>query len=112
MHTITKNYLYISALLILPLNVFASSGWTEYSHIVELTPTSHERFLIKLKESRNPSGCKQKNMYYQDYDSSGSEQMFQTFLEAVSSGKTVRVYVTGKCELNGYSEISSVTITP
>jgi len=112
MDTRFTNFIYVGILLFLPLGAFASSGWTEYSHIAELTPTIHERFLVKLKDSKNPSGCKQKEIYYQDYDSAGSEQMFRTLLEAVTSGKMVRVYATGKCELNGYSEISSVTITP
>jgi hypothetical protein len=112
MDTIIKNYIYIITLLILPLSVFASAGWSEYSHIEELTPTSHGRFLVKLKDAKNPSGCKQEDMYYLNYDFSGSEQMFRTLLEAVSSDKMVRVYATGRCELNGYSEISSVTITP
>ncbi len=112
MDTRLANFIYIGILLFLPLGAFASSGWSEYSHIAELTPTSHKRFLVKLENSKNPSGCKQKDMYYQDYNFAGSEQMFRTLLEAVSAGKMVRVYVTGKCELNGYSEISSVTITP
>jgi hypothetical protein len=103
---------YLAALLCMPATVFSASGWTEYAAIAELTPTIHGRFLVKLNATGNPSGCKDKQTFYQDYDIPGSEQMFRTLLEAVTSGKKVRLYVTGGCELNGYSEISSVSIVP
>jgi hypothetical protein len=92
--------------------VYAVSGWTGDAMVVELTPTSHQRYIVTLKVSGNPSGCRNKEIFYQDYSTPGSQQMFRTLLEAVSSGKRVRVYVTGNCELNGYSEISSVSIIP
>jgi len=38
--------------------------------------------------------------------------MYDALFKAAASGKKVRDYVTGKCELNGYSEISSVAIVP
>ncbi len=38
--------------------------------------------------------------------------MFGTLLSAVEHRKEVRVYVTGKCDLDGYSEISAVSIVP
>ena len=38
--------------------------------------------------------------------------MFDVVLRAVTTGKKVRVYVTGKCEINGFAEISSVSIVP
>jgi len=96
----------------MPMTAFAVSGWTEYAPVAELTPTNQMRFLVKLHIPKNPSGCKNKEMFYLEYDASGSEQIFLTLLEAVASVKNVRVYVTGKCELNGYSEISSVSIIP
>lgn len=102
----------LSILLSVPTMAFAVSGWTDYVPVVELTPTIHGRYLVKLKVSENPSGCKNKEVFYQDYNVPGSKEMFSALLDAVASGKKVRVYVTGKCELNGYSEISSVTIVP
>jgi hypothetical protein len=102
----------LGALLFTPMSAFAGAGWTEHVSVAELVPTSSGRFLVKLNISKNPSGCKNENMFYQDYSVSGSEQMFRVILEAVASGKMIRVYVTGKCELNGYSEISSVGIVP
>jgi hypothetical protein len=90
----------------------ADSGWTDYVRVSELTPTVHQRYLVKLKVSENPSGCKDKETFYQDYSATGSDQMFRVLLEALSSGNTIRVFVTGKCEINGYAEISSISIVP
>ncbi|MGD8908035.1 MAG: hypothetical protein PVF13_07080 [Chromatiales bacterium] len=96
----------------LPIHLQAVSGWTDYGTVAELTPTSHHRFLVRLNISKNPSGCRDKSTFYQDYDKSGADQMFRTLLQAVVYGKQVRLFVTGRCELNGYAEISSVTIVP
>lgn len=98
--------------LSLPFSVFAVSGWTDAATVVELTPTIHKRFHVRLDVSSNPSGCKDKKMFYQDYLTTGAQFMFHTLLEAAASGKLVRLRVTGNCELNGYSEISAVTILP
>jgi len=100
------------AMLFVPMSVFAVAGWTDYVHVAELTPTIHGRYLVKLKITENPSGCKNKEVFYQDYNITGAVQMYEALLKAVVSDKKVRVYVTGKCDLNGYSEISSVTIVP
>ena len=102
----------IGAIFFVPTMAFAGAGWTDYVPVTELTPTINGRFLVQLKLSENPSGCKNKETFYRGYGIPGSEQMFQTLLQAVASGKKVRVYVTGACELNGYSEISSVGIVP
>jgi hypothetical protein len=102
----------LGALLSIPILAFAVAGWTDYVPVSELTPTIHGRFLVKLKVTENPSGCKNKEVFYRDYDISGAEQMYDALLKAVAEGKNVRVYVTGRCDLNGYSEISSVTIVP
>lgn len=103
---------YLAVLLGTPAATFAASGWTEYASVTELTPTVHGRFLVKLNTAKNPSGCKDEKTFYQDYGMPGSAHMFRTLLEAVTAGKKVRLYVTGGCELNGYSEISSVSIVP
>ncbi len=67
---------------------------------------------MKLDVSENPSGCRNKQTFYQDYALRGSDKMFRALLEALSTGKRVRVFVTGGCDINGYSEISSVSIGP
>ena len=94
------------------LDASASSGWTDYAGVVELVPTIHHRFKVAVAVKQNESGCKQKQWFYQDYDTAGSREIFITLLEAVSSNKQVRVYVTGRCNIDDYSEISSVGIRP
>jgi hypothetical protein len=103
---------YLGAFLSIPIIAFAVSGWTDYVPVTELTPTIHGRFLVKLKVTENPSGCKNKEVFYRDYGIPGAEQMYDALLNAVATGKKVRVYVTGICDLNGYSDISSVAIVP
>jgi hypothetical protein len=112
MKFLPKRLAFLATILTLPAAALAAAGWTDHATVTELTPTIHGRFLVELSDAGNPSGCKDKKTFYQDYGLPGSEQMFLTLLEAVASGKRVRLYVTGGCELNGYSEISSVSIVP
>jgi hypothetical protein len=107
-----KLLLVLGLLLLTPVSAYAASGWTDYVPVEELIPTGQLRYLVILKVSKNPSGCKSKDTFYQDYDSFGAQQMYDALLQAVASNKNVRVYVTGKCGLNGYAEISSVGIVP
>jgi hypothetical protein len=102
----------IGALFLTPMAAFSASGWTDHAQIAELTPTIHGRYIVQLRVSDNPGGCRSKDTFYQDYGTPGSEKMYLALLEAVASDKRVRVYVTGKCGLKGYSEISSVGIVP
>lgn len=109
----TRIDIFASLLIIsFSISAFADAGWTGYAQVTELTSTNLPYFLVTLKSSENLSGCRNKSVYYCDFTSIGSEQMFKTLLGAVTSGKMVRLYVTGNCELNGYSEISEVSIIP
>ncbi len=99
------------ALVLSPL-VQADAGWTDYVTVAELVPTAHHYYEVRLPVGKNPSGCMNKTRFYQDYRSPGADKMFQTMLEGLRSGIRVRVYVTGRCNLNGYSEISSVSAIP
>lgn len=101
----------LGVLILSPL-AKAGAGWTEYAPVAELVPTARHYYEVMLSVKDNPSGCKAKKWFYQDYGSPGSDKMFQTILEALKSGKWVRVHVTGKCNLNGYSEISAVGVIP
>lgn len=85
-----------------------SSGWTDYAEVLEIEPTIHQRYRVRIAVTDNESGCKEKQWFYQDYDLPGSREMFITLLEGLSRGIKVRVYVTGRCDINHYSEISSV----
>jgi hypothetical protein len=97
-------------ILIAYSQAWGSSGWTSYGSVNELNPTTFKRFLVRINVASNPSSCKNKQIFYHYYSGAGSEYMFYTLLEAVTSGKNVRVYVTGVCDLDGYSEISKVSI--
>jgi hypothetical protein len=92
--------------------IAGGSGWTEATTVAELTPSSQHRYTVRLNLTDNPTDCRTKDTFYQDYSANGSEQMFRTLLEAVVSAKRVRVLTTGRCELNGFGEISSVSILP
>lgn len=99
-------------LLIVSFSVSATSGWTTYGKVIELVPTIHHRFKVKIDVGDNKSDCKKKQWFYQDYNVSGAEEMYLALLAAVTSSKTVRVYVTGRCDIKEYSEISEVGIRP
>jgi len=104
-----RNYLFMLLLLSSPL-CQASSGWTDYGHVIELVPTIHHRFKVNINVDGNKSSCKKKQWFYQDYDISGAREMYMALLEAVSKNKLVRVYVTGRCNTGEYSEISEIGI--
>ena len=91
---------------------WASAGWTSYGQVLELHPTTAGRFLVRLDVGSNPSSCRHESWFYRDYTGAGVELMFHALLGAITSGKPARVYVTGRCDLNGYSEISSASIIP
>jgi len=91
--------------------VDAASGWTDYAQVTEITPTNRHYYTVRLSVKDSPSGCKDETGFFQDYGDRGAEQMFFTLLEALKSRLKGRVYVTGRCNLEGYSEISSVGIT-
>lgn len=99
-------------LIVANTQVWSAAGWTAYGAVIELTPTTAGRFLVELAVDSNPSGCRDKQVFYRDYTGTGADNMFQTILTAVSFGKRIRVYVTGNCDINGYSEITSASITP
>jgi len=86
----------------------AEAGWTDYALVTELTPTIHQRYEVTIAVQQNPSGCREKQVFFQDYSAKGSEQMYLALLESVGSGKRVRVFVTGECGVSGYSRISAV----
>lgn len=88
----------------------ADAGWTDAGPVLELTPSIAGRYVVKIGVTQNPSGCREKQMFYQDYSDVGADQMYRALLETISVGKNARVFVTGGCELNGHSQISSVTV--
>ena len=99
----------ISLMAVAPA-AMAEAGWTDYALVTELTPTIHQRYEVTIAVQQNPSGCREKQVFFQDYSARGSEQMYLALLESVGSGKRVRVFVTGECGVSGYSRISAVSI--
>jgi hypothetical protein len=104
--------LLLMVLTLLSYSASATSGWTTYGRVIELVPTIHHRFKVNLDVKGNNSACKEKQWFYQDYNVNGSREMYLALLEAVSSNKSIRVYVTGRCDINEYSEISELGIRP
>ncbi len=103
--------LYIFLLgLLLSFSSYATSGWSEYGYVVELVPTIHHRFKVNIELKGNKSGCREKQWFYQDYDVSGAKEMYLALLESLTADKKVRVYVTGRCNIDEYAEVSSVGI--
>ena len=92
--------------------VHAEAGWTDFVTVAELVPTARHYYEVKLPVKENPGGCKNKIWFYQNYGTPGSDKMFDTLLEGIKSGIRLRFYVTGVCNINGYSEISSISIIP
>ena len=90
----------------------SSAGWTDYVTVVELIPTDRHYYKFRLPVKKNPSGCKEKNWFYQNYGARGSDKIFSALLEGIKSNFRLRVYVTGVCNIDGYSEISSMSIIP
>lgn len=90
----------------------AGAGWSDYAKVSELVPSTRHYYQVELPVQNNPSGCKNKTGFYQDYSAMASDKMFDLLLESVKSGLKVRVYVTGLCNLKGLSEISAVSVVP
>lgn len=107
-----KQFIVALCLAMFSATAWPVAGWTSYGVVTELIPTTSGRFLVQLDVSSNPSGCKNKQWFYRDYGGEGAEYMFRTLLVALGSGQKVRLYVTGSCDLNGYSDISSAGIIP
>ncbi len=94
------------------LSAHADPGWTDSTTVGELAPTSNNQYTVRLEVKENPSGCEKTTWFYQEYSANGSDKMYRTILEALRSGIRVRVYVTGRCNINGYAEFSSVSLSP
>ncbi len=88
----------------------AGAGWTDYTTVAELTATSRHYYEVRLPVRENPSGCRTKTWFYQNYDATGADKAFEVLLESMQSSLRLRVYVTGVCNLKGYAEISSVSV--
>jgi len=89
----------------------AGAGWTDYVRVAELVPTAKHYYEVRLPVDDNPSGCREKVWFYQNYDAPGADRMFEVLLQSLTSDFRLRVYVTGVCNLGGYAEFSSISVT-
>ena len=101
----------MASLLFLAGRAYADTGWTEKTVAIELNPTSKHYYEFRLHLEESPADCRSKNGFYQDYKSRGARQMFDSMLAAVAADLKLRVFVTGKCNFNGFAEVSSIIIT-
>lgn len=86
------------------------AGWTEPAGVVALEAADQGRFIVQLNVAKNASGCRDPSWFYADYGFTGSALMYQTLLDAFLHERKVRLYVTGVCDLKGYSGISAARI--
>ena len=113
MKRITTAMLFMTTILFLNTSASAAdSGWSNYTSISEITASNRDYYTIQLSSPTGTKNCKNKDTVYLEYDAKGSQAMFQILLNALISKNEVRVYLTGRCELHGYSEISSASIRP
>ncbi len=97
----------------LTANVWAGvAGWTVPVAIAALDANHQGRFILRLNLEKSTSGCRNADGFYADYGRTGTDLMYRTALDALLHERRVQVYVTGVCNLNGDSEISSVRILP
>ena len=101
------------AIMGLATNVWAGvAGWTAPTSVVAVEANQQGRFTLRLNLEKSASGCRNADGFYVDYGRDGSELMYHTALDALVHERRVQVYVTGVCDLDGNSEISSVRILP
>ncbi len=94
-------------------NVWAGeSGWTESASVLSLEANQQGRFVFYLDLDKNVSGCRSVNGFYADYGRAGSDLMYKTVLDALQHELKIQVYVTGGCDLNQNSAISSLRMLP
>jgi len=91
-----------------PPSAQAAAGWTDFVKVIELIPTGRHYYEVQLDIAKNPSGCREKDWFYLNYEARGASKMFDLFVDNIKSELRLRVYVTGVCNLKGYSEISAV----
>lgn len=106
-----KKFCYVPLLFLLlsgPLQ--AESGWTSSTLILEITATTAGKFIIHATPKKNPTDCKDRERFYLDYGLSGANKVYDLLLDATVSQLPVKLYITGRCELFGMSELSKASI--
>lgn len=103
-------YSIIFALTLFSGVVMAESGWTSSTQIKEITATTAGKFIIHANPEKNPTDCKDEEMFFLNYGLPGSDKVYKLLLDAAVSQLNVKLYITGRCELFGMSELSKASI--
>lgn len=99
-------------LMLFPAHLLAEAGWTEPAKIVSVESNIFGRTVVELDLRKNPSGCKEKAMFFRETTGDSSSDMYQLLLEAATHGMRVKLRVTGGCHLKGYAEYNAVALVP
>jgi len=102
----------IGIYLLLSTAAAADAGWTGEVEVVELIPTGRHYYELHLTGKNNSSGCREKDWFYINYEAPGADKMFDLFVDSINAELRLKVYMTGICNLKGYAEISSVSVSP
>lgn len=89
----------------------AASGWTSYGKVIELQPDSDFRFRVLLDVKENPSRCRKPQWFFATYQASGADQIYDSLRDALVYDLHVKAFVSGVCDLKGFSEISAINVT-
>lgn len=99
------------ALALVAVPAGAGSGWSEAGRLAELQADDVGRLLFRLEVAGNPSGCREAQWFYRD-PGAATAQMLEILLAGARTGRPLRAWVTGSCNLRGHAEISAVSLAP
>lgn len=85
------------------------AGWSAAALVETIEPTSQRKYTVSL-QLEAAHDCKSKRTFYQDYSANGAQFVYDTLLMALAHELPVQVHTSGRCELNGYAEITAVRI--
>lgn len=91
-------------------SAYSEAEWTNSGYIQEVQATTSGVLVVRGKLGGNPSGCKDGDSYYADFSMKGTEKIFFLLLQSIATRNRVKLFVTGRCDLNGMSEISAALI--
>jgi len=107
-----KKFCYVPLFILLLISkpLLAESGWTSSTQVLEITATTAGKFIIHAVPKDNPTDCKDKERFFLDYGLSGANKVYDLLLDATVLQLPVKLYITGRCELFGMSELSKASI--
>ncbi|MCW8930308.1 MAG: hypothetical protein OQL19_08740 [Gammaproteobacteria bacterium] len=107
-----RKFIYLSIITFLATiqPAFSEAGWTSSSLIKEIVATTDGKFIIHATPKSSPSDCKDKEKFYLHYNLHGADKIYKLLLDAAVSQLHVKLYITGRCELFGMSELSKASI--